>query len=424
MFQEKFFQFIWKYQLFKPVELLTVQGQKLQVIYQGEFHHHSGPDFQNAKIIVDNTLWAGNIEIHTRSGDFSLHGHEKDFNYRHIILHVVYENDKEIESLTQLKIPTLELKSYIPLDAYKKYDSLQNCEDEIACGKQLTRVPEVIITNLFEGKMVERLERKCEEIKFNLQQNHFNWEETFYWQLSKHWGMKVNSDPFEWLAKSIPLNLIKRHQDQLVQLEALLLGQAGLLDVPFQDVYPKKLQNEYLFLKGKYQLQSISRHSWKFLRMRPSNFPPQRIAGFASLFHHNPNFFQRILAEKQLKEAQKFFLAPLSEYWRNHFIPDKPSVKIITGPGAEMIQNLMINCVIPFLFFYGRERGINEFEQRAIDWLNEMKGESNFITKKWTGHGIKPLNAVDSQGMIQQFNYYCKTKKCLDCAVGTYLLKN
>lgn len=424
MFQEKFFQFIWKYQVFKPVELTTVAGQKLKIIKQGEFHHNSGPDFQNAKIIVDGTQWAGNIEIHIRSSDFLLHGHEQDKNYSNIILHVVYENDKEIDFLKAQKIPTLELKTIIPLEAFKKYDYLQNCNVDIACGKQLSDVPTLIIHNLFETKMVERLSQKCEEIKSNLVQNNFNWEETFYWQLGKHWGMKVNSDPFEWLVKSTPLNIIKRHHDQLLQLEAILLGQSGLLDTPVKDDYPKKLQNEYSFLKNKYKLQSISKHSWKFLRMRPSNFPQQRIAGFASLFYHHPNFFQSILSEKNLNKAQKNFHAPLSDYWQSHFITDKQSTSKISGTGDLMVRNLFINCVIPFLFCYGRERGIQDLEQKALDWLTELKGESNFITNKWKKYGLVPQNSADSQGMIQQFNYYCTFKKCLDCSIGTYLLKN
>ncbi len=424
MFQEKFFQFIWKYQLFKPIELTTVTNQKIEVIYQGDFHHHSGPDFQNARIIIGNTQWVGNVEIHIRSSDFLLHGHAKDENYKNIILHVVYENDKEIELLKKMNVPTLELKPIIPLEAFEKYQSLQNCNDDMACGSLIKLVPPIIVTNQLEARMVERLEFKCEEIRSNLQKNNNNWEETFYWLLGKHWGMKVNSEPFEWLVRSTPLTLIKRHQDHLMQLESLFLGQAGLLETTFRDEYPKKLQNEYAFLKRKYQLNSISSHSWKYLRMRPSNFPQLRIAGFASLFHFRPNFFQIILLEKDLNLALQSCQTPLSDYWKTHYLPDKTSSALQSGQGAIMVQNIFINCVVPFLFCYGRERGILEYEQKAIDWSTQLKGEKNFITNKWLGYGVKSQNSVDSQGMIQQFNYYCRHKKCIECSVGTFLLKN
>jgi hypothetical protein len=424
MYHEKFFQFIWKYQLFKAIELKTTDQQVIKVIYQGDFHHHSGPDFQNAKLQIGPTQWVGNVEIHVRSSDFLIHQHEKDENYKNIILHVVYENDKEISILKKMKIPTLEMKSYIPVEAFRKYDFLQNCKDEIACGADIKKVPPVIITNQLEARMIERLENKCEEIRENLEKNNNNWEETFYWMLGKHWGMKVNSDPFEWLVRSTPLTLIKRHQDHLIQLEALLLGQAGLLEKEFEDTYPKKLQNEYAFLKGKYKLSPISKHAWKYLRMRPSNFPTQRLAGLASLFHHQPNYFQIILKEQKLKVAIQCFQTPVSEYWQRHYIPDKLTTRQQSGSGIGLIQNIFINCVIPFLFFYGRERGIVAFEQKAIEWSSELEGEKNHITNQWIKNGVKPQNSIDSQGMIQQFNYYCKQKKCLECTVGTYLIKS
>jgi hypothetical protein len=424
MYQEKFFQFIWKYQLLKPIELKTTNQQVIQVNYQGDFHHHSGPDFQNAKLSIGGTRWVGNVEIHTRSSDFILHHHERDENYKNIILHVVYENDKKIPLLEKMNIPTLELKDYIPLEAFRRYDQLQNCKDEIACGGELKLVPPIIITNQMESRMVERLEYKCEEIKANLSQNNHNWEETFYWMLGKHWGMKVNSEPFEWLVRSTPLTLIKRHQDHLMQLEALLLGQAGLLEQEFQDIYPKKLQNEYIFLRGKYRLTPISRHSWKYLRMRPSNFPTQRLAGLASLFHHRPNFFHIILMEKKLKEALSSFQTPVSAYWQTHYVPDKVAGKQQSGSGKHLIHNIFINCVIPFLFCYGRERGIAEMEQKAMDWSAQLGGEKNHITNQWISKGVRPQSSIDSQGMIQQFTYYCKQKKCLECTVGTYLLKS
>ena len=236
--------------------------------------------------------------------------------------------------------------------------------------------------------------------------------------------MKVNSETFEWFVRSTSLTLIKRHQYHLMQLESLFLGQAVLLETTFRDEYPKKLQNEYAFLKRKYQLNSISSHSWKYLRMRTSNFPQLRIAGFASLFHFRPNFFQIILLEKDLNLALQSCQTPLSDYWKTHYLPDKTSSALQSGQGAIMVQNIFINCVVPFLFCYGRERGILEYEQKAIDWSTQLKGEKNFITNNGLGYGVKSQNSVDSQGMIQQFNYYCRHKKCIECSVGTFLLKN
>jgi len=272
--------------------------------------------------------------------------------------------------------------------------------------------------------MIERLSNKVKEIKTSLSQNNNNWEEAFYFLLGKHWGMNVNSPPFEWMVRSTPLTIVKRHVDNLFQLEALFMGQANLLEDTFMDAYMIKLQNEYLFLKRKYGLKPIEKSAWKLMRMRPSNFPSQRIASFAALFYHRPNIFQKIIQESNLEEAKEIFNYSISEYWKNHYLPDKPTSKPIQGNGVSFIHNLFINCLVPFLFCFGRERNHEEIEQKAMDWAGKIKAESNYITKKFINNNIRPNNSIESQGMLQQFNYYCKFKKCLDCSVGTYLLKN
>jgi hypothetical protein len=190
------------------------------------------------------------------------------------------------------------------------------------------------------------------------------------------------------------------------------------------DAYMIKLQNEYLFLKRKYGLKPIEKSAWKLMRMRPSNFPSQRIASFAALFYHRPNIFQKIIQESNLEEAKEIFNYGISEYWKNHYLPDKPTSKPIQGNGVSFIHNLFINCLVPFLFCFGRERHHEEIEEKAMDWAGKIKAESNYITKKFMNNNIRPNNSIESQGMLQQFNYYCKFKKCLDCSVGTYLLKN
>ncbi len=297
---EEFLQYIWKLRLFDKNLNLT-SGEECQIIDVGTHNLDSGPDFFNARIKFDNTIWAGNVEIHTKSSDWFTHEHQLDKAYDNIILHVVYDDDKPIKRKNGEQIPTIELRNRFDKKLFETYNDFMTNRNWIPCEKMITEVDRFVLNNWIDRLMVERLENKSGEIEDRLKFNGNNWEETFYQFLARNFGFKVNSAPFELLAKSLPLNYLGKHKNNKFQIEALLLGQAGLLTKKYKDEYPKTLQKEYLFLQKKYKLTPIDPHLWRFMRMRPSNFPTIRLAQFADLVYRSSHLFSKIIETEFLK---------------------------------------------------------------------------------------------------------------------------
>jgi hypothetical protein len=423
--KEDILQFAWKYRCYNSSGLRTTQDETVEVIQQGEWNSHSGPDFSNAKIRIGDTLWAGNIEIHHRSSDFRKHNHQHDAAYDTIILHVVYDDDEPLVRKDGHAVPTLVLSSFLSEGFLESAEKLLiKSQHNIPCAWGLKYIPDIVVGNTLEKRLVERIELKTKEVKMLLEHSTQSWETVFYIMLARHFGMKVNSEPFEWLAKSIPLNLLTKHKDNLLQIEALLLGQSGLISGDFRDEYILKLQNEYTFLKSKYQLSPQNKSNWKWMRLRPANFPTIRLAQFASLIHQSSHLFSRVLESTSVKELRNFFSADVSPYWKTHYKPDSEIKKTLHQPGNSFIENIIINTVVPVVYLYGKERGLEEIQQKALNWLEEIKPENNFIIRKWLESEIKVEHAADTQALIQLYNFHCKFKKCLECPIGTYLIKN
>ena len=272
--------------------------------------------------------------------------------------------------------------------------------------------------------LVERLEVKLTEMEKSLTINQNNWEETFYQFLARNFGMKINAEPFEQLAKSIPLITLSRHKSNLLKLEALLFGQAGLLEIDFNDNYPKKLQKEYLFLKQKYNLHAINRTSWKLMRLRPANFPTIRIAQFATLIHQSVHLFSKILVAKNVKEIENMFEIKISNYWQTHYVFDKLSIKRNKSFGKNAVHLLIINTIAPFLFLYGKKKGDERYKEKALQLLEELEPEKNTIIDKWKQLGLEANSAYQSQALLHLKNNYCKNKKCMNCAIGNAVLNS
>jgi len=271
--------------------------------------------------------------------------------------------------------------------------------------------------------LVERLEEKVIKIDKSLILNQNNWEETFYQFLARNFGVKVNAEPFEQLAKSIPLITLAKHKINLLQIEALLFGQAGFLDNDFTDDYPNKLKKEYLFLKKKYQLIPTKEESWKFMRLRPANFPSIRIAQFAALVFQSVHLFSKILAASSVKEIEHVFDLRLSSYWNTHYVFDKESTKRKKTLGKGTIHLIIINTIVPFLFLYGKKKANEDFTDKALRLLEEVKPEKNSIIKKWEELGMEPISAYQTQALLQLKNTHCKNKNCMNCAIGNAILK-
>lgn len=415
--EEAFLHFLWKYRLLHGA-LTTTEDEEIIIENPGWHNHDAGPDFLTAKIRIGGTLWAGNVEIHTRASDWLRHNHSKDKNYSNIILHVIYENDKRLN----LNTPTLVIKDHIDTGMYDKYLQLINNKNWVPCAKLASGVDHFIWQQWKNRLMVERLEKKYNEIKTLLIKYQNSWEEVFYVQMARNFGLNVNSGPFELLAKSLPLKILARHKGSLLQTEALLLGQAGLLQDTFSDAYPKTLQNEYKHLSHKYRLQPIDANLWRFLRLRPANFPHIRIAQFAQLIHKSTSLFSYVREAAALNDIRNLFIIKASDYWKTHYRFDRTTRSKDKFLGSTAINLIMINTVVPFLFAYGKEKGNEPLRERALHFLTEIPAESNHIITKWKNTGITAESAFQTQALIYLKKQYCTPKKCLHCPVGKKIL--
>lgn len=421
--REDFLHFVWRLRRFRLTELKTTTGQVLEIIHPGLHNHHAGPDFLDARIRIDGTLWAGNVEMHLRSSEWHAHKHQEDPNYNNVILHVVLEEDVVIRHQDGEPIPCLDLRNYLPVGLAKQYLRLLHSEQWVPCQQQLYTVPEITFNLWLDRLLVERLEERTLALEERLDRNGGDWEETFYQSLAWGFGLKVNADPFLMLAESLPLKTLLRHKNSLPQMEALLFGQAGLLEEDFTDDYPQQLQKEYQFLKQKYQLQPLSTNHWKFMRMRPANFPSVRIAQWATLLFRTGQLFSKMLVAKNLREIENAFVVELSNYWQTHFRFDKASKKSTKTLGKARIHLLVINIIAPFIFLYGKKRGADIYQERALSLMEAVPAEHNHILSEWKALGIDAKQAGQSQALLQLKNSYCNEKRCLDCAIGCSILK-
>jgi len=421
---EDFLHYLWKFKLLNNFTLTTTEGEPLEIIKTGEHNCDSGPDFFNAKIKIGNTIWAGNIEIHVYASDWRKHNHSPDKAYDSIILHVVYEADELIHRSNHEAIATLEMKNKFDKKLYANYLNFKTSTDWIPCEKTILTVPELIIHSTIDKLLIERLERKAASIKASLELNKNNWEETFYHHLARNFGFKTNAEPFEMLAKSIPLNVLAKHKNSLLQLEALLFGQAGFLEEHFEDKYLQALQNEYALLKHKFKLITMEKHLWKFLRLYPANFPTVRIAQFANLIYNSSHLFSKIIETEEPKKIKSMLNTGGSEYWQSHYSFEKPSNKKTKNMGDQSVDIIIINTIVPFLFVYGKQFNEEKYIDRAFYFLENIAPEKNSIIKKWEALKIPIKSAYTTQALLQLKNSYCTQKKCLQCSVGNYLLKN
>jgi hypothetical protein len=421
---ERLLQFIWQFQYFNKNELITDAHETVQIIFPGKYNTDQGPDFSDAKIKIGKTVWAGTIELHIKTSDWKKHNHQSDKNYNNVILHVVWEDDG---SLNGNSIPLIELKNRVSKILLQRYEELMNSSLFIPCEKSIHSVRDIVWQSWKERLLAERLLRKAKTVEIYLTQNNYHWEETFWWLLARNFGMKVNADAFEAVARSISVNILSKHKNQIHQLESLLAGQAGLLKEnpdSYRDSedYPVLLQKEYKFLKEKYQLNPIHL-PFHFLRMRPGNFPTIRLAQLAMLVHESAHLFSKIKEATSVDEVKKWFDVTANDYWHYHYRFNETSSFKKKKLGVAMIDNIIINTVCPVLFAYGNYHDENKYKDKALKWLDQTAAESNSITKGFLQLNIENRNAYDSQALIELKNEYCNKKRCLDCSVGNYLLK-
>jgi hypothetical protein len=423
LMREDFLHFLWQTKRFDFSNLKTTSGEEIIIYHTGEPNVHAGPDFLNAKLQIGETVWAGNVEMHLRSSDWRLHQHSSDPAYESVILHVVFEEDEGVFRNSGERLPCLEMKKRIPPNLIQTYQVLLHNQYWIPCQHQLHAVT-VVTKNLWLDRLlVERLEQKIQAIAVILSRNQNNWEETFYQVLARNFGVKINAEPFEMLAQATPLLTLTKHKNNLFQIEALLFGQAGLLEVDFEEDYPRQLKTEYQFLKTKFQLSPIPMACWKFLRLRPPNFPTIRIAQFAALIFQSVHLFSKILKTESPAQIEQLFDLQLSDYWLTHYVFDKISKPREKSLGKNTVHLFVINTVAPFLFLYGKEHGDDALKDRAIQLLESVPAEQNHVIEKWRKLGLSPESAYQTQALLQLKNEYCDRQRCLKCAIGSAILK-
>jgi len=423
MLNEELLNYIWFHKLY-DFNRITVNGtgEKPVIINPGTRNTDSGPDFFNARIKTGRTTWAGNVEVHVKSSDWKEHNHQNDDAYDNIILHVVYEDNEPVFRKNGEKIPTVELKGLFDEKIISTYQSFIRSSAKIACGNQLKNIDRFSRFAWMESLCIERLEEKANVIQDELENSGMDFQEIFYRKLGRNFGFNTNADAFELLTKSLPFSVIGKHTDRQDQLESLLYGQAGMLNEKLKDDYPVALNREYRFLKEKYKLKPIEPKVWKFLRMRPFNFPSVRISQFAGLLHASSGLLTRILEHNNLNDLYALFSIEASEYWHDHSRFDKKSKPKSVKLGISSVDLILINTVIPFSFIYGKLFRKEEMQDKALLWYEKIKPEKNHVTRDFLSLGLQIENAKQSQAVLQLKNNYCDKKRCLDCRFGHLLI--
>ena len=418
---EQLLHYVWKHKIFPLKELKTTTGQQVEVIDTGLANTDAGPDFFNAKLKLDGVLWIGNIEIHERSSDWFKHGHHADTGYNSVILHIASEIDTEISRSNGERIPQIQL--ICPEAVRTNYKELLETDSYPPCYRIIPSLPPFTAHSWMTALQMERFEQKATLLNERLKRCQGNSEDAFFITLARNFGFGLNGDAFETWAHRLPFRAVDKHRNDLFQIEAIFFGQAGILEDSDGDGYYLRLKKEYTYLQHKFGLIPMDASLWRFLRLRPANFPHIRIAQLACLYHRAYGLLSRIMETETLQGVRDILKGGTSEYWLTHYTfggssPSRP--KTLSNTSLDL---LIINTVVTFLYAYGLHKGNRVLCARAGSFLEELKAENNYITRMWEQCGMKASNAADSQALIQLKKEYCDKKKCLYCRIGYEYLK-
>ncbi len=423
--KEEFLHWLWKNRLYDAAALSDDEAGAIKVVAIGEYNRDSGPDFFNTRLIVDGTEWAGNTEIHLNASDWYRHGHHTDHAYDNVILHLAYNKDTEVFTTSGRKLAT----SLLSFDEalWENYLSLVNNPSVLACNDYIAKLDMFRLKHWLYSLTAERLERKSLGIKAKFERNGNDWEETLYWLISRYFGFRVNTDPFELLATHLPLRTIRKHADNLLQVEALLFGTAGMLEEGLfkeavKDDYYKLLIREYTVLKTKYSLQPVDGWMWKFHRLRPANFPTVRLSQLAVLLAHSQGLFSRVIGCNNSQKLRDLLSVNASVYWDNHYLFGK-KVRTTTGhAGKQSVDLIIINAILPLLFTYGQIKRQQGYCETALDILDALPPEENSLISDFVIAGFIPDSAFTTQALIELRTNWCRLRRCLDCHIGSLII--
>lgn len=414
MLDEELIQYIWSQKCF-GAPLSTTEGQTIEIRNVGRWNRDdAGPDFKDAKLRIDDTLWVGHVEVHIRSSDWYAHAHQDDANYHPTILHVVWERTE-----STLSIPTLELKNIISPMMLERYARLMDSKSELACQGFTFSFPSIQWRSFSDSLLARRFQRKFEEYRQALELNNFDWPELLYTRVARALGQKKNGDAMQLLAERVPIRTLAKNKNRLTSMEALLFGVSGLIPASPQDEYTKLLHTEAAHYLTKYELEPMSITHWNLGGLRPANFPTIRIAQLAALTHQSHALFSTLLETPKLAEAAQLFRVEASQYWDDHYRFDTASS--VSQPkklGNTVVNNLLINTVIPILWSYGVLHQDYALQERMMIWLSEIPKESNSKLNTMARVQLTHQNAADSQALLELYDHYCTSKNCLQCIVG------
>ncbi len=428
---EQLLHYVWKHKLFPLKALTTTDNHPVEVIDPGLHNTNAGPDFFNAKIKIDNTLWVGNIEIHDKSSDWYQHAHDKDDNYNNVILHVVGLVDSDAKTHDGKQMPQMQLD--IPSNVTVHYRELLSTDSYPPCYKVIPELSNLTVHSWMAALQTERLEQKTEAIKKRVALCNGSWEDGYFVTLARNYGFGINGDAFEQWALNVPLHDVAHHRDDIFQIEAIFMGQAGLLELDtipekyqqeaLNEGYFTKLRNEYLYLAHKFGMKPMDRRLWKFLRLRPQNFPHIRISQLANLYYQHKAGLSNLIEADTVEYLGDILKTSVTPYWENHYTFGSKSETNEKHLSPFSLNLLMINTAIPMLFAYGRHQSKEELCERAFDLLEQLKAENNYIIRMWQQCGLDVKNAGDSQALIQLKKEYCDKKDCLRCRFGYEYLR-
>lgn len=428
---EELIHYCWKHKMFPLEGLSTTRGEALEVIDPGLHNRNSGPDFFNAKVVVDGALWVGNVEIHEKASDWFVHGHDRDSHYDNVILHVVGQDDAQATTSDGREIPQTVLSA--PGEVANNYRELLNADRYPPCYRIIPTLSRLTVHSWMSALQTERLEQKTIAISRRAVESTGDWEQAYFITLARNYGFGINSDAFETWARAVPLKDVAHHRDDLFQVEAIFMGQAGLLDIQsvperyrdkaLTDGYFTQMRSEYTYFQHKFGLRPMDYKQWRFLRLRPQNFPHIRISQLANLYFARKSGISLLMECASVEEAEQTLATQVTPYWQTHYLFGVESSKSEKHLSPSSLNLLVINTVVPMLFAYGRHKYSDELCDRAFDFLESLKAEDNHITRMWKECGLAVDNAGDSQALIQLKKEYCDRKDCLRCRIGYEYLK-
>lgn len=429
---EQLLHYVWKHRLLPPTPLTTTDGQPVEIVDPGLHNRNAGPDFFNAKVKIGGVMWVGNVEIHHRSSDWYAHGHDHDPHYDNVVLHVAGVVDAEVTTCSGNRPPQLHIA--VPAQVAQGYEALLHADRFPPCHQVIPHLSRLALHSWMSALQTERLEQKTEAIARRVACCDGSWEAAYFVTVARNFGFGLNGTAFEEWALSIPLHAVDHHRDNLFQIEAIFMGQAGLLDpasIPgharnaaLADDYYVRLSGEYAYLARKFGLRPIDFRLWRFLRLRPQNFPHVRISQLANLYFHRRLGLAALIDCATAKDIATLLRTGVTPYWETHYTfgtASEAREKRLSATSAEL---LLINTAIPMLFAYGRHRQQEALCDRALVFLEQLKAENNHIVRMWRDCGLDVETAGDSQALIQLKNAYCDKRECLRCRIGHAYLKN